>query len=366
MNNTFKTSAEVFSSWSATLYPFNLTNAAFIFNPLNTTIHVLGGLSRDTREANENHWVRDVTSGITKPWLSATWPEPLSVLGADAQVKAIDIICRATCLTVQNLISVHKAYYEPIDQRIYTIDGNGFLQVLHLSNTSWTISNLLYPVTKAGLVRVEDELLIIGGETVPSTNGTMVQRMNLKTWEWTQYPNELPAPFISRNNVVLMGEQLFAFTHEFMIVAYCANSSACATVDPSQCSYFCWNGTCTDPMDECEDGNPCTINDRCREGKCVNGNKLADGTDCDDGESCLIGDKCMNGHCQTGLIWNPDCTTPTNIPISGQTPSNIPLGSQGPSSNNPAKTPSQGGSQLSSSTCIGISSLLWFVVPFFL
>jgi hypothetical protein len=336
MNDTFYTAASSYSSWDITfnLPPFNLTNAAFIFNPVNYTYHVLGGLDRETRQANEKHWVQNATSiENTDPWV--TWPEPPSTLGADA-----------------------KAYYEPIDQRIYTIDGNGFLQVLHLSNTSWTISNLLYPVTKAGLVRVEDELLIIGGETVPSTNGTMVQRMNLKTWEWTQYPNELPVPFISRNNVVLMGEHVYGFTHDFMIVAYCANLSVCATVDPSQCSYFCWNGTCTDPMDECEDGNPCTINDQCRAGKCYNGDRLVDGTDCDDGESCLIGDKCEKGFCQTGLIWNPDCTTPTNIPINGQTPSNIPLGNQGPSSNNP-----DGSSQLSSSTRISVH-LLWLLAPF--
>jgi hypothetical protein len=246
-----------------------------------------------------------------------------------------------------------QAYYEPIDHRIYTIDGNGHLQVLHLSNNSWTISTLLYPVTKAGLVRVEDELLIIGGETVPSTNGTMVQRMDLNTWQWREYPNELPAPYISRNNVVLMGEHVFGFTHQFMFAAYCANLSLCGTVDPDQCSYFCYNGTCDDPMAGCEDGNPCTINDQCRAGKCFNGDKLPDDTECEDGESCLLGDKCMDGNCQTGLIWNPECTTPSKIPIN----------SQEPTSSNP-NTPADGDSQLSTSPCIAISINLLLLIPF--
>lgn len=91
MNDTFYTAASSYSSWDITfnLPPFNLTNAAFIFNPVNYTYHVLGGLDRETRQANEKHWVQNATSiENTDPWV--TWPEPPSTLGADAKVKQSD------------------------------------------------------------------------------------------------------------------------------------------------------------------------------------------------------------------------------------------------------------------------------------
>jgi hypothetical protein len=43
----------------------------------------MGGLDRDTRQVNKNHWAQLATT-VANPWF--TWPEPLSALGADAQV----------------------------------------------------------------------------------------------------------------------------------------------------------------------------------------------------------------------------------------------------------------------------------------
>ena len=50
---------------------------------------------------------------------------------------------------------------------------------------------------------------------------------------------------------------------------------------------------------DCEDDNPCTVDD-CEEGKgCVH-TPVADGTPCDDGEECTGSDLCTSGACVGG------------------------------------------------------------------
>jgi len=95
---------------------------------------------------------------------------------------------------------------------------------------------------------------------------------------------------------------------------------------------------------DCEDGNLCTQNDRCVDGQCVSGTArvCADGnacTDdlcdpalgcvfpfnespCDDGDSCTVGDRCLQGRCRPGPRdpcddGNPCTTDLCNMDLGG-------------------------------------------------
>lgn len=46
----------------------------------------------------------------------------------------------------------------------------------------------------------------------------------------------------------------------------------------------------------CDDGNPCTVDDRCGVGVCM-GRSADDGTSCDDADPCTVGDACAAGTC---------------------------------------------------------------------
>ena len=104
----------------------------------------------------------------------------------------------------------------------------------------------------------------------------------------------------------------------------CGDSNAC-TDDSCDPITGCAN---TNNQAACEDGNPCTINDKCAGGTCKTGSQKActDGSactddkcnaitgacefpnnaaSCDDGNACTLGDKCSGGECKgTG---NPSC-----------------------------------------------------------
>lgn len=58
----------------------------------------------------------------------------------------------------------------------------------------------------------------------------------------------------------------------------------------------------------CDDGNPCTTNDTCRESSC-SGDPVADGLPCDDGEVCSRDDACLAGSCMGALEPEPACRT---------------------------------------------------------
>ena len=70
--------------------------------------------------------------------------------------------------------------------------------------------------------------------------------------------------------------------------------------DGSQCSEkdACKAGKCTGDAPECNDNDPCT-KDGCEVDKgCVFSKQT--GIDCDDGDSCTLGDKCFGGVCKAG------------------------------------------------------------------
>jgi len=74
--------------------------------------------------------------------------------------------------------------------------------------------------------------------------------------------------------------------------ALCDDGNWCTTQDE------CSGGKCAGgPVKDCNDSNPCT-DDVCDPGKgCVN---LFNVADCDDGNGCTVSDKCSNGKCEPG------------------------------------------------------------------
>src|SRR5262249_53328627 len=72
----------------------------------------------------------------------------------------------------------------------------------------------------------------------------------------------------------------------------------------------CQNGLCLgSPGQEgrrCDDGNACTSGDHCMAGVCVS-SPAPDGTSCDDGRFCTSGDTCQGGRCRGGAS---PCTLP--------------------------------------------------------
>ncbi|MSQ84353.1 MAG: hypothetical protein EXR77_15950 [Myxococcales bacterium] len=77
-----------------------------------------------------------------------------------------------------------------------------------------------------------------------------------------------------------------------------ADGNQCEDGNPCTTSDICGNGKCAaGPLRECGDGNPCT-DDACdpTTGNCVN--KILIGTySCDDGDACSLNDKCKTGVC---------------------------------------------------------------------
>ncbi|HEX7598422.1 MAG TPA: hypothetical protein VF518_09415, partial [Polyangia bacterium] len=92
----------------------------------------------------------------------------------------------------------------------------------------------------------------------------------------------------------------------------------------------------------CEDQNPCTLGDTCKQGQCFSGSQMpcpaidgchepgycerstgvcttpfsVDGKGCDDGVTCTLGDQCSNGKCGGTAIWcstGATCTTATGV-----------------------------------------------------
>ena len=79
----------------------------------------------------------------------------------------------------------------------------------------------------------------------------------------------------------------------------CSDGSACTTDDK------CTSGTCVGAALDCNDNDPCTA-DVCDPAKgCTNGKQT--GIGCDDGDECTVGDKCFGGVCKAGTA--KTCTT---------------------------------------------------------
>ncbi len=73
----------------------------------------------------------------------------------------------------------------------------------------------------------------------------------------------------------------------------CTDGDLCTLDD------YCYNGTCTGKVNQCDDGNPCTV-DSCSAGICVN--ELEEGIQCDDGDPCTAYEKCKSGVCGSGIF----------------------------------------------------------------
>jgi hypothetical protein len=96
--------------------------------------------------------------------------------------------------------------------------------------------------------------------------------------------------------------------------AACDDGSACTSNDT------CSAGSCAGVAKSCSDDNPCT-DDACNaaDGACLHANNTAD---CEDGDACTLGDKCSGGACVTGSgtrSCDDDnmCTTDSCVPATG-------------------------------------------------
>jgi hypothetical protein len=77
---------------------------------------------------------------------------------------------------------------------------------------------------------------------------------------------------------------------------YVPNSSACDDGNKCTLEDRCSAGTCKGTPKSCDDGNECT-NEYCYNGICFWGD-VADGTPCDDESACTAGDSCQGGTCK--------------------------------------------------------------------
>ena len=82
---------------------------------------------------------------------------------------------------------------------------------------------------------------------------------------------------------------------------YVNNNAPCEDGNKCTINDRCENGTCKPgtPKD-CSDTNPCTLNEHCdpATGQCVfNPNE---GAPCDDGNACTVGERCSGGQCLGG------------------------------------------------------------------
>ncbi len=85
-----------------------------------------------------------------------------------------------------------------------------------------------------------------------------------------------------------------------------------------QVSATTFGGGCADPGSAgqpCDDGNVCTVNDRCQGGICA-GNPAPNGTPCDDSDACTQTDSCQLGTCTGSQQPRTDCRLPF-VPGSG-------------------------------------------------
>ena len=74
--------------------------------------------------------------------------------------------------------------------------------------------------------------------------------------------------------------------------APCDDGSECTDVDS------CLEGLCVGQAASCGDGNPCTLDSCSPDGGCIH--TEPPGLPCDDGDACTVGEKCYQGECQPG------------------------------------------------------------------
>jgi len=125
---------------------------------------------------------------------------------------------------------------------------------------------------------------------------------------------------------------------------FCAIGGACVEAGTLSEENTClWCAPALDPLGwsandlPCEDGDPCTTGDRCADGVCVAGSRVScddenlctddrcdaaqggcvhvDNTaPCDDGNPCTVGDRCENGACAPGELNACECEQDSDCP----------------------------------------------------
>lgn len=98
-----------------------------------------------------------------------------------------------------------------------------------------------------------------------------------------------------------------------------ANSIACDDGDPCTTGDTCRDGVCVGSgSGSCDDGNPCTSDSCAAPGGCVH---LPRAGACDDGNACTAGDRCIEGRCIGGTTVDCDdgnqCTRDSCDPLTG-------------------------------------------------
>jgi hypothetical protein len=99
------------------------------------------------------------------------------------------------------------------------------------------------------------------------------------------------------------------------------NTAACNDGDACTLSDRCNNGACEGPTARiCDDSNVCT-DDACNPASGCTFTPTVAGTSCDDGNTCTLSDRCNNGACEgpTARICNDNsfCTQDSCDPVSG-------------------------------------------------
>ena len=97
------------------------------------------------------------------------------------------------------------------------------------------------------------------------------------------------------------------------------DSNECNDENPCTLDDSCHSGTCAGEMVTCDDGEPCTT-DFCVDGVCYH--QPLNAVSCDDGDLCTIGDLCISGECIPGDTERNcddfnDCTADTCDPVEG-------------------------------------------------
>eukprot|EP00029_Vermamoeba_vermiformis_P011224 TRINITY_DN610_c0_g1_i1.p1 TRINITY_DN610_c0_g1~~TRINITY_DN610_c0_g1_i1.p1 ORF type:complete len:413 (+),score=40.66 TRINITY_DN610_c0_g1_i1:75-1313(+) len=283
--STYNVSSDV---WMAG--PAGFTSRTYghcVLNPFTNQIHFLGGSST----------AHDVFDIDTQSW-NTTWPELPTITNRLQQV-----------------------YFDEVDQKIYVAGGSGaavfyLVQVYHFSNHSWTPLAAPYLIQGDGVIRIGDELQLIGGETATGDK-RRIQYYNLLDETWT---TDLPllAQQVNPGNAFLLGTTIY------LLNAYSLQWAHCYAVD------YCGSST-----------NCLTVGCNATTGECAN--EFLENS-CDDGDLCTMNDMCQLGVCAPGNEMNPSCVPVseplTSEPITGQPLSNepfaAPVASQ-PTVNSPSK-----------------------------
>ena len=89
------------------------------------------------------------------------------------------------------------------------------------------------------------------------------------------------------------------------------NNNSCNDQDPCTENDRCVEGVCVGTPKDCDDGDSCT-RDVCESGMCRHFAE-PNGTPCDDGNECTLVDKCQSGRCVGSSWWDCDDSDPCTI-----------------------------------------------------